>query len=221
MRQIFLCALSLALAFGESKDVILMRLDKAAAEFKAVSVKLKHTHYSKVLDEKDPPENGEERLRRIKNQTSGIVEFTGVNPRVVHFVGNTIENWPRNSKEVEVYDASQFTKNLNQYLLLGFGTTSKDLNNAYTIGDGVSETVGSMRATRLELRPKEKDLQKQVAKIDLWVAESQSTPLQIRVTETSGDYELYEYSDAKINPTLPDSAFDLKLPAGISKRKVK
>jgi len=78
-----------------------------------------------------------------------------------------------------------------------------------------------MNTTRIDLTPKDSDLKKQVEKIEMWVAEKESVPLQIKVTRTSGDYEQAVYSDVQINPALPDSAFELKLPADVKRKVVK
>ena len=48
----------------------------------------------------------------------------------------------------------------------------------------------------------------------MWVPEGESVPIQVKVTRTSGDYNEALYSDVQMNPPLPDSAFELKLPAG-------
>jgi outer membrane lipoprotein-sorting protein len=58
-----------------------------------------------------------------------------------------------------------------------------------------------------------------ITRIDLWIQEGQSSPIQEKVTQPSKDYVLISYSDLKVNPDLPDSAFDLKLPEGVKRVK--
>jgi outer membrane lipoprotein-sorting protein len=38
---------------------------------------------------------------------------------------------------------------------------------------------------------------------------------------TSGNYDQVNYSDEKMNPPLPDSAFELNAPAGVKRVNVK
>ena len=56
-------------------------------------------------------------------------------------------------------------------LTLGFGGSSKELQDAYTVTLGGTETIAGESATRLELIPKSKDLLEQWRKIDLWVSD--------------------------------------------------
>jgi outer membrane lipoprotein-sorting protein len=65
--------------------------------------------------------------------------------------------------------------------------------------------------------PKTDELKKLITKIELWVPEGQANPIQEKVTEPSKNYELVTYSDIKVNPALPDSAFELKLPPKVKK----
>ena len=51
--------------------------------------------------------------------------------------------------------------------------------------------------------------------------EGESIPLQSKVTMTSGDYDQAKYSDIQMNPTLPDSAFELNVPADVKRVNVK
>ena len=67
------------------------------------------------------------------------------------------------------------------------------------------------------MTPKSAELKKLITKIELWMPEGRDTPIQEKVTEPSKNYELITYSDVKVNPDLPDSSFDLKLPAKVKK----
>ncbi|MBV8843300.1 MAG: hypothetical protein JO307_10870, partial [Bryobacterales bacterium] len=70
--------------------------------------------------------------------------------------------------------------------------------------------------THLELTPKSADIRKNyVTKIDLWIPDGQANPIQEKVTKPSKDYYLVTYSDPKLNPSLPDSAYILKTPPGV------
>jgi outer membrane lipoprotein-sorting protein len=47
----------------------------------------------------------------------------------------------------------------------------------------------------------------------------QTYAIQQKVTEPNGDYNLWLYSDAKLNPDLPDSAYDFVPPANVIREK--
>ena len=222
-RAAFLAALALTGLRAEALTDVLARMDQSARNFKTFSAKIKRTEYTKVLNDKDETD-GARRLKRANGQTVGIVEFYGKNPQTIHFAGKTAEVYSPIAKQVDVYGPSTFGKlgkQADQLLLLGIGVTSADLRRDFTITAGGTESVSGRPTTRLELIPKDKDLRKQAEKIELWIPEGESVPLQSKVTRTSGDYDQVLYSDVQMNPALPDSAFELNVPAGVKRVNVK
>jgi outer membrane lipoprotein-sorting protein len=222
-RAALLATLVLAGLRAEALTDILARMDQSARNFKTFSAKIKRIEYTKVLNDKDETD-GARRLKRANGQTIGMVEFYGKNPQTIRLSGKTAEIYSPNAKQVDVYDASKFGKmgkQVDQLLLLGIGVTSADLRRDFTITAGGTESVGGRPTTRLELIPKDKDLRKQAEKIELWIPEGDSVPLQSKVTRTSGDYDQVLYSDIQMNPTLPDSAFELNVPPGVKRVNVK
>jgi len=222
-RAAFLAALALTGLRAEALTDILARMDQSARNFKTFSAKIKRTEYTKVLNDKDEAE-GARRLKRTNGQTVGVVEFYGKNPQTLRFAGKTAEVYSPNAKQVDVYGPNTFGKlgkQVDQLLLLGIGVSSSDLRRDFTITAGGTESIGGRPTTRLELIPKDKDLKKQAEKIELWIPEGDSVPLQSKVTRTSGDYDQILYSDIQMNPTLPDSAFELNVPADVKRVNVK
>jgi outer membrane lipoprotein-sorting protein len=201
---------------AEALEDLLARMDRAAQEFRSLSAKMKRMQYTAVIDEKSETE-GAMRIRRAKAGTVGIVEFPAPDERTVFIAGKTAQIYYPKANTVEIYDTSKYVSNIDQFLLLGFGTTSAELNKAYTIRAAGTEMIGSVAATKLELTPKSAELKKLIAKIELWIPEGQSNPVQEKLTEPSKNYELINYLDIKVNPPLPDSAFELKLPSGVKK----
>jgi len=216
-RFAFLAAAVVALR-AETLDDILARMDQSARNFRTFSAKIKRTEYTQVLHSSDETE-GAQRVMKVRGQPVTILEFFGQNPQTIRLSGRTAEVYYPNAKLVEVWDAGKYAKAANQMLLLGFGTSGSDLRKDYELRWGGAETIGTARTTRIELVPKDRDLKKQVEKIDMWIPEGSSTPVQVKVSRTSKDYELASYSDVKVNPPLPESDFDLKLPPDV-KRKV-
>lgn len=222
-RATYLAALALTGLHAESLPDILARMDQSARNFKIFSAKIKRTQFTKVLSEKEESD-GARRLKRANGQTIGMVEFFGKNRQIVRFAGKTVEVYYPDAKRVEVYDASKFGKlgkQVDQLLMLGIGVSSSDLRRDFNISAGGTESIDGKPTTRIELSPKDNDLKKQVVKIDLWIPDGDSIPLQSKVTMTSGDYDQAKYSDVQMNPTLPDSAFELNVPADVRRVNVK
>ena len=200
------------------KDV-LGRMDRAAEEFHSYSAQMKRVQYTAVLGDTGES-TGTVTLRRTKKDgTVAVVEFQKPDPRTVYIKGKTVQVLYPKAKTVEIYDASKYTSNMDQILLLGFGTSSEELNKSYTLKDGGTEKISGADTTRLELTPKSDEMKKLITKIDMWIAAGQSTPLRVRFAEPSKNYELVDYSETKLNPALPESAFRQEVPPNYKKIK--
>jgi outer membrane lipoprotein-sorting protein len=227
MNRFFCLALLSAIAGiglrAEALNDILARMDQSARNLRTFSAKMKRIEYTKVLNDKDETE-GLRLVKRADGKTIGIVQFFGKNPQTLRFAGKTVEVYYPDAKLVEVYDAGKFGKigkQVDQLLLLGIGVTSADLRHDFDITAAGAETIDGKPTTRIQLIPKDNDLKKQAEKIEMWVPEGESVPIQVKVTRTSGDYNQATYSDIQMNPALPDSAFELKTPADVKRKVIK
>ena len=201
-------------ARADSLEAILARMDQASKNFKAVSAKMHRVDYTAVIDETSS-EDGTLRLKRVKGQLFGVIEFTGEEARSIGFTGHTVEIYYPKANNVQKIDISKYTATIDQFMLLAFGTSGKQLSDAYDIKSSGTETVASKPCTHLDLIPKSVDMQKIVSKLELWVPEDESNPVQLKATEPSRNTMIFTYSDVKINPSLPAKAFELKLPPGV------
>jgi outer membrane lipoprotein-sorting protein len=206
----------MTLARAEPLADILARMDHAAQAFRALSANMKRVQFTAVINESNEME-GVVRLKRIKGGTVGIVDFQQPEQRTVYVNGHNIQIFYPKANTVEIYDSSKYTSNIDQFLLLGFGTSSAELQKSYDLKTSGTETIGGAATTRIEMTPKSAELKKLITKIELWIPEGQDNPIQEKVTEPSKNYELITYSDIKVNPSLPDSAFEPKLPEKVKK----
>src|SRR5579864_5383917 len=213
---VFLAALAGTGLRGESLNDVLARMDQSARNFRTFSANIKRTEYTKVLNDKEDME-GVERVKRSNGQTVTLVEFRGPNAQTIRLSAKTAEVYYPNAKMVEIWDAGKYAKAANQFLLLGFGTSSAELRKDYDVKLGGTETLGSTPTTRLDLTPKDAETRKKFEKIELWIPEGETMPIQVKVTEASQNYNLAVYSNRKINEALPDSDFELKVPPGVKR----
>ena len=174
----------------------------------------KRVQYTAVLAESSEMD-GTVRLKRTKKGTVGIVEFQKPDPRTIYINGNQVQILYPKANTVEIYDASKYSSNMDQILLLGFGTSSAELNKAYTLRDGGAQKIGGTDTTRIELTPKSAEMKRLITMIEMWIPTGQATPLRVKFSEPSKNYELVDYFDTRINPSLPDSAFSQTLPPGV------
>ena len=203
-------------AQGQSLGDVLARMDRAAAEFRSFSADVKRTEFTAVLSEAETS-SGAVRLRRVKNGLAGVMEFGEPDPRNMHFDGRTVETYYPKANRVEVIDIGKHGGAIEQFVLLGFATTAAEIRKGYDLKLGGTEELGGTACTRIELTPKEGEARKLVTKIELWIPDGQGNPIQEKVTTPSHDYHLFVYSNLRPNPGLPDSAFELKLPANVKR----
>ena len=218
--KIPICAGALIFAAGlataEPLSDVLARMDRAAADFHSLSARMKRVQFTAVLSESSEMD-GAVRLRRIKGGTQGIVEFQQPEQRTVFINGKQVQIYYPKANTVEIYDASKYTSNMDQILLLGFGTSAAELKKSYDIKDGGAQKINGGDTTRIELTPRSDEMKKLITKIELWIPEGQSNPVRAKFSEPSKNYELVDYAEIKVNPPLPDSAFAFKVPGNAKK----
>ena len=204
-------------AFGVTTDEVLSKLDKAAPSFKSMSAGISQSNYTKVLDEKTT-ETGEIALKKsAPRDLATLINFTKPNPRTVAFRGRKAEIYYPKLKSVQEYDLGKRSDLLDQFLLVGFGTTGKELKANYAVKYLGDETIGGQNTHKLELLPAATARREKLQKLELWVSDDGAYPVQQKFIQQSGDYYLITYTDVKLNPQLGDESFKLNLPKGVKR----
>jgi outer membrane lipoprotein-sorting protein len=199
---------------ADSLSEVLARMDRAAKNFMAVTADVKRIDYTAVLDE-SKESSGTMALRRTKNGNELLVKFSEPDPYDLELSGHTAKKYSPRANTVEIYDTNKLAS-AEKVMLAGFGVSAADLGKDYDIKLVGPENIGSVPTTHIELTPKSADVRKSyAAKIDLWIPDGQANPIREKLTAPSKDYNLWTYSNLKVNPPLPDSAFRLNLPSGV------
>ena len=156
-------------------------------------------------------------LKRQKPQgLQALITFTKPDPRTVAFSGTKAELYYPKLKTVQEYNLSKYSDILDQFLLVGFGTSGKDLAANYDIKLGEEETVSGVSATRLDLTPKTEARKEKLKLLQLWITDG-GYPVQQKFLQPSGDFTVFTYGDVKLNPPLADDALKLKVPTGTNR----
>jgi outer membrane lipoprotein-sorting protein len=198
-------------AATESLENVLERMDRAASSFKALSADVKSVQHTAVINE-DNADIGRMLLKRSKHDMRMLVELTQPDPKSVAIQGHKVEIYYPKRKEVEEYDIGERRELLDQFLLIGFGTTGKELSSAYNIRVLGADTVAGQATAHLELVPKSPEVLKNLKKLELWIPESEGYPIQQKFYLAAGDYKLATYTNVKVNPPLTDGDLKLKIP---------
>jgi len=208
--------------FGESLESILARMDQSAPGFHGARAKLVLVNYTAILGD-TTTERGTLQMQRLKqSDVRAIIDFSALpeNARVVSFQGKSLKIYYPNTKEVQEYAVGKNADVLNQFLLLGFGSSGKDLRANYVISEKGSETIAGRNTTRLQLIPKDPELKSKLSEVELWIPSDATYPLQQKFSESkaSGNYRQVTYSDVQFNPEMK-TPLEFKIPANTAKKK--
>lgn len=190
------------------------RMDRTAAKFSGVTADLRRVNHTGVLNE-DDVETGTFLMKRNRRDVRILFDIKQPEPKQYFFDGHKLEIYLPRIQTVQEYEAGKYKSLADEFLLLGFGTTSKELLSAYTISLGGPESIGNEKAARLELIPKSKELLTHLTRVELWISDALGVPVQQKFYSPGGNYNLATYNNLMINPNLPDSAVKLNLPKGV------
>jgi outer membrane lipoprotein-sorting protein len=211
----FLAALAWGMPASEL-DSVLDRIDKAGASFKGMSANLHRINHIAVINE-DNVDSGTMLLKRARARDMRmLVDFTQPDPKTVAFQGRKVEIYYPKIETVQEYDVGKSRALLDEFFLIGFGTSRAELQDSYKLRMVGNDTVGGQKTQRLELIPKSKEVLQHLTRLEIWVAQN-GYPVQQKFYEPSGDTMLFTYSEVKINPDLADSALKLHLPKNVKR----
>jgi len=190
---------------------VLKQMDAQAADFKSLTADMDRTKVTVVVNDKST-ESGHISVRRDDKM---LIEVTQPDARTILRNGDIFYIYNPKIHRVEEYNIGKKKSLVDQFLLLGFGTSGSSLKESYTITVQGEETLDGHKVVRLELLPKTDDVRKQLSKIQLWLDESTWLPLQQQFFETgSGDYFIIHYRNMIRNARIPDNDFKPHWPHG-------
>jgi outer membrane lipoprotein-sorting protein len=195
---------------------ILKQIDRGAKQFKTLTADVERTKVTVVVNDHST-ESGQIRIRRDSKMR---IDLTMPDPRTILRTGDKLYIYNPKIHRVEEYDLGQHRELLDQFILLGFGTSAENLRRSYTMTMEGEENLESQKTVRLQLVPKDAEVLKEISKIELWLDEATWTPAQQKFYETgSGDYFTVRYSNVVRNVPISDSRFRQDWPAGVTRVK--
>jgi len=196
---------------AETLEAVLARMDQTAPSFKSLAAQLRKVTHTAVINE-DSIDSGSILLRRVNKDMRMLVEFTEPDPKSVALHGDRIEIYYPKMQTVEEYDMGKNRALVDQFLLVGFGTSGKELSAAYQIKLLGPETIAGEDTAHLELIPKSEEVLKQFRKLELWIDDGGGYPVQQKITQRSGDFHVFTYTSVKLNAPHSDAELKLKAP---------
>jgi len=204
-----------ALAGGlraQNVDAILRRMDVAAPKFRAVTAEVEMTTYTAVIGDKTP-ESGTLTMQRLPSgDVRAIIDFSAqTDARKIAFLGKIVRIYYPKLNQYQDYEVGKNSDVLNQFLLLGFGSSGRELARSYDISATGTEKIAGQDTTKLQLLPKDDKVKERLTRIEMWVPNEAAYPVQQKFYEPQGNYRNVSYSNIKLNPHI-SGLLDLKLP---------
>ena len=221
MKSTYLFSLSFALTAGvagaQSASAILARMDTAGPQFRSLTARMERLTHVAVIDDNNN-ETATMRALRVKAKDIRVtLEFTKPDNKQVAVSERKVEIFYPKANRVEEWDLGKYKSLVDQFILLGFGSTGKDLQKAYQVKFVKEDAVAGQKCTRLELAPKDPKVKEHYTKFELCIADPGGYPVFQKLIEPSGNYTAITYSDIKLNGDLSQEAMALKLPAGVKR----
>ena len=194
---------------------VLRQMDVEAKAFHSLSAGIERTKVTVVVNDHST-EAGSILVRDDKM----LLDFKAPNARTILRTGDNLYIYTPGLNRVEEYNLGKNRALVDQFLLLGFGTESKELQKGYLVTLMKEDKLDDKKTIELELTPKSEAVRNQITKIQIWLDESSWLPVQQEFYEAgSGDYSIVHYTKVVRNPGLPDSMFKPRWPKGTEKIK--
>jgi outer membrane lipoprotein-sorting protein len=211
-------AMALPAAAAGLADVY-QKMDASATAFRQMKSEISRVSYTAILDDRTVEEGSMAIQKRGRNKLRALIAFTKPDSRTISFSGSKLEIFYPKINTVQEFDLGKNRRLLDQFLLLGFGSTSKELQKSYDIKLGGEEEINGKQTARLELTPKDAKAREYIKQVELWIALDSGIPVRQKFLQPSDDYSEVTYSSMKINSGVTDADLKLQLPAGVKREK--
>ena len=215
----FLCTVS-GLHAAPLLDTVLANMDSAAAKWIGMRAQVQWVRYRSLVDDTSV-ESGRIAVRRAKSgSVEMLLEFTEPTNYFLSVRGAKVEIYKPKIKLVEEYDLSKSRDQLENALLIGFGTSGSYLSEHYDIAVDADEAFSGHPVVKLELEPKDPRGGLNNQRLEMWISTKYWQPVQQKIYESNlRDYRLYSYSEVLINPEFKSDEFKLRLERGTSRAR--
>jgi outer membrane lipoprotein-sorting protein len=190
---------------------VLRQLDAAAANFHTTTADFEFDSIeTDPIPDKDVQKGVVYYERSGKNFQMGV-HINDVNgrpvPKVVVLSGGIVKLYEALPNQV-----TTLTKlgQYQQWFMLGFGASGKDLDAKWNIQYLGKETIDGIRTDKLEMVPKDPNIRRNLPKVTLWLDSARGVSVQQDFDEGQGQSRHCHYFNIKVNASLPSEAFKFK-----------
>ena len=192
-------------------DQVFAKMDEVAKTFRSAQSDIERTHVTILVNDKDVSSGKFYYVRKGKEPR---VRLDLMKPAIQQLLidKGKLQIYTPNLKQVQEASLGEHQDKVEMFMALGFGQSSQDLKKNFAVSVGPDEVVEGRKTTVLELKPNNSSMFKSV---QMWMDQQKWVSIQIKTTESSGDYLNLKFYNIKINPRIPESTFILKLPSDV------
>jgi len=194
-------------------------MDDVAANFHSAQAEFEWDTYARVIDEVDDVQTGSiyyrksgsniEMMASVK-KAGNTLATAKPEPKYVLLSGGKIRMYLPKPDQVTEFDLG---KNLESYVVLGFGGSGQDLQKAFDVTFDGAETLNGTATAKLHLIPKSEKARNTYSEITLWIDLDRGISVQQKFVQPQGDYRLAKYSSIRMGEKINDDVFKLKTTA--------
>lgn len=196
-------------------ESVLHQLDQEAHDFHGLAAEIERTKVTVVVNDRS-----KETGTILVHGEKMLLEMKSPSPRTILRNGDNVYIYNPGLKRVEEYNLGKHRAEADQFLLLGFGTSGKELEKGYLVTLQGETSLDNHKVIKLELTPKSEAVRNQFSKIQIWIDETSWLPQQQQFFETgSEDYSLIRYTNIVRNPHISEDSFKPHWPKGTQRVK--
>jgi len=196
-------------------EQVLTQIDQRGAGLRSMSSSISQKRWTDILQEFDQGESGQFLFLKEDDKIYLRKDIAKPQQNTLIIGDGKLSFYQPKIKQLQRYDLGQ-RGDRAEFLLLGFSSNKKALKEAYQIRLGTKEMVEGREAYPLELTPKSQTLSAYFTQIVLWIDTTLWVPIQQKLVEPTHDYLLIRFENIELNPKIPKSRFDLKVPKDVT-----
>lgn len=193
-------------------DQVFAKIDETAKGFHSIQSNLEQTKVTVLVDDKDI-KSGKLYYTRVGKEPRLKVEIDKPAQQLLLIDKGKVQLYTPSIKQVQEASLGGHTNAVDQLMAVGFGQSSADLKKNFKVVMAGEEVIDGRKTAILDLTPNAPVAG--IKALRMWMDEQKGISLQVKVTETGGDYTIYKYTNIKLNSTLPDNTFELKMPKDV------
>lgn len=196
-------------------EQVLTKIDQRGAGLRSMSSSISQKKWTDILEEFDQGESGHFLFLKEDDKIYLRRDIAKPQPNTLIIGDGKLSYYQPKIKQLQRYNLGQ-RRDRGEFLLLGFSSNKKALKEAYQIRLGTKEIVEGREAYPLELTPKSQSLSAYFTQIVLWIDTTLWVPIQQKLVEPTHDYLLIRFENIDLNPKIPKSRFELKVPKDVT-----